>query len=168
MESGSRAACEVWLKWLRETHPRASVDLLTCFEGEPLHQNQLQAVYVTSSYNSPAARSELAQEFTRNRYDFIAILSTDEPIMTKWKWYLVWKLPLKVMLVNESGDWVWLDRTHWSIVRHFIAVRTGLAGSGALTQPMRILAFPFVLAFLVSFALWVHARRALRMRFRSA
>jgi hypothetical protein len=164
IESGSRSASEAWLRWLHRDYPGASVDLLTCFEGEPLPPGKLAAVYRTGGYLTSAARADLAGEFRRNSYDLLAVLATNEPIMTKWKWYLVWKLPVKVMLVNESGDWFWLDRTQWKTLKHFLAVRTGLAGSGALTQPLRILAFPLLVLWLLLFAAWIHARRALRPR----
>ena len=30
--------------------------------------------------------------------------------MTKWKWALAFRLPVKVLVVNENGDFFWFDR----------------------------------------------------------
>jgi hypothetical protein len=32
--------------------------------------------------------------------------------MTKWKWMLAARLPGKVFVVNENGDYFWLDHGH--------------------------------------------------------
>ena len=58
--------------------------------------------------------------------------SAQLPIMTKWKWVLVQpRLPAKVFVINENGDYFWLDRGHSRAILHFALFRAGLTGSGA-------------------------------------
>ena len=38
------------------------------------------------------------------------VICAAEPIMTKWKWWLGNKLPAKTFIINENGDYFWLDR----------------------------------------------------------
>lgn len=164
IESGDRAVAQRWLAWLAAEHPRSIADLVTCYEGAPeAMQPVLGAIYHVSQYQSPEARGKLVDEFRANRYDAIAVLATAEPVMTKWKWYLAWKVPSKVLLINENADWFWLDRGHWPIIREFLVFRASLSGSGALTQPVKLLLFPLTLAYLAAYALFVHARRKLSL-----
>ena len=79
--------------------------------------------------------------------------------MTKWKWTLALHLPVKVLVVNENGDFFWFHRANWRIVRHFVLFRAGLTGSDAVRTIGRILAFPLTLAFLLLYAAFVHFRR---------
>jgi hypothetical protein len=162
VESGARETAERWLAWLAKERPRAKVDLLTCYEGRPANFDRIGcAVFSTHDYPTPESRERLIEEFRANRYDAVAILATAEPIMTKWKWWVVWKVHAKAVLVNENADWFWLDRAHWSVIRRFAAYRAGLSGTGAILQPLRLLAFPFTLSYLLLFATFVHARRRL-------
>lgn len=162
VESGSRQIAEHWLNWLSKENPQASVDLLTCWEGAPEALAKVSgAVYSTFDYRTPEQRASLIEEFQRNRYDAIGILCTDEPIMTRWKWYVGWKVHAKLLAINENGDWFWLDRGQWTTIREFVGFRTGLTGSGALTQPLKLLLFPFTLAALIAFTAAAHLRRKL-------
>ena len=47
--------------------------------------------------------------------------------MTKWKWALALRLPVKVLVVNENGDFFWFDRANWRTIRHFVLFRAGLS-----------------------------------------
>ncbi len=78
--------------------------------------------------------------------------------MTKWKWALVAQVPAKVFILNENGDYFWLDRGHWTNIRHFVLFRAGLAGAGAVRTIGRLLLFPFTLLYLIAFAAVVHAQ----------
>ncbi len=86
--------------------------------------------------------------------------------MTKWKWAIAAQLPAKVFVINENADWFWLDRGHWSAIRHFALFRAGLTGSGALRTMGRILLFPFTLLYLLLYASIIHLRRAVRRGYR--
>ena len=79
--------------------------------------------------------------------------------MTKWKWGLALRLPVKVLVVNENGDFFWFDRANWRTVRRFVFIRTGLSGGDAVRTIGRVLVFPLTLAFLLLYAAFVHLRR---------
>jgi hypothetical protein len=81
--------------------------------------------------------------------------------MTKWKWVIVARVPAKVMIVNESGDTFWLDRGHLRELAGILSNRPAL-------MPLRIasqlIALPFTMCILVSFAALAHGRRLWRMK----
>src|SRR5260370_25421072 len=72
--------------------------------------------------------------------------------MTKWKWMLAARLPGKVFVLNENGDYFWLDRGHLSNIRHFILFRAGLTGAGAVRTLARLVLFPFTFLYLILFS----------------
>ena len=72
------------------------------------------------------------------------------------------RLPAKVFILNENGDYFWLDRGHLGNIRHFVLFRAGLTGAGAVRTVARLLLFPFTLLYLILYATSAHARRALR------
>jgi hypothetical protein len=164
VESGSRELFEDLLAKLYDIHPEMTADLLTCYAGEP---KQFRAdrgrVYRVTDYPNSDARKKLYAELTANRYSVTGIICANEPIMTKWKWMLAFRLPAKVFVLNENCDYFWLDRGQWSAIRHFILFRGGLTGAGAVRTIARLLLFPFTLLYLILFAIAVHSRRKLRM-----
>ena len=82
--------------------------------------------------------------------------------MTKWKWMLAARLPGKVLVLNENGDYFLVDRGHLPTIRYFILFRAGLTGSGAVRTLARVVLFPFSLLYLILYAITVHFRRILR------
>jgi hypothetical protein len=92
----------------------------------------------------------------------MGIVCSAEPIMTKWKWALAARLPAKIFVINENGDYFWLDRG--SLARHPIlrAVSRRAHRLGGRAHAGRLLAFPFTLAYLLLYASIVHIRRAWR------
>jgi len=72
------------------------------------------------------------------------------------------RIPAKIFIINENGDYFWLDRMHLGTVRRFVLFRSGLAGSGAVRTLVRLISFPFTLLYLILYATSAHARRALR------
>ena len=119
-------------------------------------------MYRVGDYPGPARRKALFSSLRENRYDVLGIICSAEPVMTKWKWAITAKIPAKVFILNENGDYFWLDRGHWSAIRHFVLFRAGLSGAGAVRTIARLIAFPFALAYLMLFAATVHLRRKLR------
>ncbi|MBY0374139.1 MAG: hypothetical protein K2Q23_09110, partial [Bryobacteraceae bacterium] len=107
-------------------------------------------------------RQQLVRELSANRYDVIGILCTGEPIMTKWKWMLAARIPAKLFIVNENGDWFWVDYSNWRTIWQFASYRAGLSGSGAITTPARLILFPFTLLYLLLYAFRLHTLRFLR------
>ena len=71
------------------------------------------------------------------------------------------RLPAKVFVLNENGDYFWVDWGHWSIIRHFALFRAGLAGSDAVRTLARLALFQFTLLYLLSYEATVHLARRL-------
>ena len=82
--------------------------------------------------------------------------------MTKWKWALTAHVPAKLFVVNENGDYFWLDWGHWAAIRHFVLYRAGLTGPDAVHTLARLALFPFTVLYLILFAASVHFGRWMR------
>ncbi len=163
VESGSRGLLEAFIPRLRQYFGNAmQMDLVTCYGGEPVgFEGQ---VYRVTDYRTPEERDRLFKDLAARGYNILAILCSAEPIMTKWKWMLAFRIPAKVLIVNENADCFWLDRGHWRAIGHFIQYRAGMTGAAAVPTLIRLLFFPVTLAYLLLFAGAVHFRRSLRIR----
>ena len=161
IESGSRGLIEGIISGLRQTYgSEIFIDLVTCYPGLPNGfrlENTL--VYRVSDYRGCAGRSRLYDELKRNRYSVLGMICSAEPVMTKWKWVLAAQLPAKIFILNENGDYFWVDWGHWSVIRHFALFRVGLAGAGAVRTLGRLALFPFTLLFLLCYAAIAHLGR---------
>ncbi len=164
IESGSRSVLEDIIPGIRQTWGEAvPIDLVTCFAGMPKGlESSSTAVFRVTDYPGPAGRNRLHQELAANNYSVLGMVCSSEPIMTKWKWYLALRLPAKAFVMNENGDYFWIDHAHAKVIRNFVLFRMGLAGAGAVRTIARLLLFPFTLCFLILYAAVVHLRRALR------
>ena len=60
------------------------------------------------------------------------------------------RLPVKVFVINENGDYFWVNREQSANVREFCLVRMGLSGEGAIRTIGQLLIFPFGLLFLLT------------------
>ncbi len=161
IESGSRGLLEGLIGGLRQTYGNEIfIDLVTCYPGVPSgFQLENTKVYRVSDYRGAEARSGLYRELAQNRYSVVGMICSAEPVMTKWKWVLAARLPAKVFILNENGDYFWFDWGHWSVIRHFALFRAGLAGAGAVRTLARLALFPFTLLFLLAYAGMVHLTR---------
>jgi len=161
VESGPR---EIFEKLFPHLYPHCSaIDLITCYGGTPPgFDNTRGDVYHVSDYPGSESRAKLYSELRGRGYAGIGIICADLPIMTKWKWALAAKVPAKLFVVNENGDFFWADYTNWRIIVHFFLFRAGLTGAEAVPTLTRLALFPFTLAFLLMYAAWVHLRRKLR------
>jgi len=164
VESGSRYLLDNLLPDLPGIHgDHLQVDLVTCFAGLPEgFRPDHGTVYHVAAYPGRANRKRLYRELRANRYTVMGILCSGEPIMTKWKWALALRLPAKVFVLNENGDYFWLDRGRLSEIWQFVLFRAGLAGAGAVRTLARLAAFPFSLLYLLLYAAAVHLRRKAR------
>lgn len=163
VESGSRTILDGLLPGLNELYgDKYHADLVTCYNGEPEGLRDNAKVYRVWQYTDPESRARLAAELKANRYDVCGIICSGEPIMTKWKWWLVWKVPAKIFVLNENGDYYWFDYTNWRTMLHFALFRAGLTGADAVTTITRLLLFPFTICYLLLFAATVHLRRKVR------
>ena len=164
VESGRRDLYEDLLRGLYEVHPDMTADLVTCYAGTPRHfRADRGRVYRVTDYPDSVSRNRFYAELAANRYSIAGIICSAEPVMTKWKWMLAFRLPAKVFVLNENGDYFWIDRGHWNNIRHFVLFRAGLSGAGAIRTIGRLALFPLALIYLVLFALAAHFRRRLRM-----
>jgi hypothetical protein len=164
VESGSRSLLEKVIPGLRETWgSEVALDLVTCYAGLPAGlEGQNPRVYRVTDYRGRAARARLYRELAANRYELLGIVCSGEPLMAKWKWVLALRLPAKVFIINENGDYFWLDRLHLQPLRQMLLLRSGLAGVGAVRTLARLLSFPFTLTFLLLYAAAIHTRRGFR------
>jgi hypothetical protein len=163
VESGSRELFEKLLPVLYQNHSDMTCDLVTCYAGVPKNFRQDQgAVYRVTDYPAGPARQRFYKDLGANRYNVVGIICSAEPIMTKWKWMLAARVPAKVFVLNENGDYFWLDWGHWRVMLHFALFRAGLTGAGAVASIARLIFFPVSLAYLVLYACTVHLRRRIR------
>ncbi len=164
VESGSRYLLEGLISSIRSSFGEdIFVDLVTCYPGLPkgFHPHNTN-VYRVTDYRGPEGRRRLYRELAANRYSIAGIICSAEPIMTKWKWALTLRLPAKVFVLNENGDYFWLDWGHYKAIRQFVLFRAGLAGAGAVRTLARLVFFPFTLSYLLLYAGTAHFRRSLR------
>jgi hypothetical protein len=168
IESGSRHLIELGLR-----HSRAlwgddvKVDLVTCYAGLPAGYGPETTVYRVSEYGGPDGHKRLVRELRAQNYSFAGMICSAEPIMSRWKWLIAVRLPAKFFILNENGDYFWVQRANWPTIRHFALLRAGLSGAGALKTMARLLLFPFSVLFLMLYAAFVHARRWLRLKLTS-
>jgi hypothetical protein len=167
VESGGRHLIERLLPNLRNIYGAdVPIDLVTCYPGLPAgFDRETCTAYHVADYSGRAGRRRLYRLLRANGYSITGILCSDEPIMTKWKWAIAARLPAKVFLVNENGDYFWLDRGHWRTIRSFVLFRAGLTGANTVRTLARLLLFPFTLAYLLLYASTVHSKRAIRRIF---
>ena len=164
IESGSRELFEVLIPQLSGLFGGpVAVDLVTCFGGVPKGFADGR-IYRTGDYGSSELRAGLYRELRANGYQVAGMICSGESIMSKWKWALAYHLPAKTFLLNENGDYVWLDREHLPTLWEFARFRSGMAGAGAVRTIGRLLLFPFSLLFLLGYAAQAHLGRWARTR----
>ncbi len=165
VESGSRTLLEGVIGGLRETWGEdLRIDVATCYADLPRgFPPEGTRIYRVNEYRALGERLGLIREIARRRYSHMGMICSGEPILAKWKWMLALGLPAKVFVINENGDYFWLDRKHLAALRQFAIVRSGLSGMGAVRTPARLMALPFTMAGLALYAAAVHARRLIRL-----
>ncbi len=161
VESGSRDLLEDLLPGIYRNHGGVQVDLVTCYASQPKALREGARIFRVTDYGGGAAgRQRLLNEALERGYDVVGMICSAEPIMTKWKWWLAWNLPkAKAFVLNENGDYFWVDRAHADILSHFVMFRMGLTGAGAPAAIARLFLLPVSIAGLAVFACWVHLRR---------
>lgn len=157
IESGTRALIEKLLPHLRRVWgDDVPIDLVTCYAGTP---EGISSVYRVTEY-SAERRPELIRLLREQRYSMAGMICSGEPIMTKWKWLIAFRIPAKIFILNENGDYFWIHRDFIAPMREFSLVRLGLSGAGAIRTLGRLLIFPFSVLFLLLYAFVAHMRRA--------
>lgn len=161
IESGSRSVLEKLLPAIPRILGDVEIDIVTCYGGEPKYFNGM--LFNIHKYGGPSGREQLLADLSVRDYRLIGILSTGEPIMTKWKWWLGAKLSSKIFIINENADLVWCD---WGNIRKMGSLalsRAGLMGTAVVPAIVRLIFLPATAAFLVAYAAAVHLRRRLRL-----
>ena len=164
VESGSRQLLEDLLPGLYEIYgEEMQLDLVTCYAGLPKSFRESQGtIYRTAGHSGADGRKRLYALLRNQGYDVLGIICAAEPIMTKWKWMISWKVRAKLFILNENGDYFWVDSGNWKTVRHFVLFRAGLSGAGAVATLFRLAMFPLTLMYLLLFAATVHLQRKAR------
>jgi hypothetical protein len=164
VESGTRGLLEGVIGGLRQAWGEAiPIDLVTCYASLPKgFEAHNTRVYRVGDYRGRGARGRLYRELAANRYALVGIVCSGEIVLAKWKWVLALRIPAKLFIINENGDYFWFDRMHLGTIRRFVLFRAGLAGSGAVRTLVRLISFPFTLGYLLLYAAFAHGRRALR------
>src|SRR5580698_3679047 len=165
IESGSRSLLEGILPHLRTVRgPDTAIDIVTCYAGLPAGFGPETIVYRVADYGSPQGRRELIRLLLSRQYSIAGMICSAEPIMTKWKWLIALRIPAKIFILNENGDYFWIHRDHVSNIRQFSLVRLGLSGAGAIRTLGRMLIFPFSVLFLLLYAFAAHTGRFARSK----
>jgi len=163
VESGARHLADDLLSGLYDVHPAMRLDLVTCYPGLPANfREDKGAVYRVAAYQGRGGRKRLYRALRSQGYTVLGLVCAGQPVMTKWKWAIALHVPAKIFILNENGDYFWLDYSNWSTLRHFLLFRAGLAGGGAVATLARLAMFPFTLAYLLLYAAAVHLRRRSR------
>src|SRR5277367_5382847 len=120
IESGSRSLIEGLIPHLRASWARdIPIDLVTCYGGLPVGFAAGTNVYRVTDYSSPEGRNELLRQLRSENYSFVGMICSGESIMTWWKWLIALKVPAKVFILNENGDYFWMNREHAGVAREF-------------------------------------------------
>jgi len=163
IESGSRSLIEGILPHLRTIWgEQIPIDIVTCYAGLPAGFGPETTVYRVTDFNSAEGRRRLARLLRESHYSLAGMICSGEPIMTKWKWLIALRVPAKIFILNENGDYFWLNREHMSSIRQFCLARTGLSGAGAVRTAGRLMLFPFSVLFLILYACAAHGGRMAR------
>jgi hypothetical protein len=166
IESGSRSILEGTIAHLQSGWGEGMpMDLVTCYAGLPAGLPPNTDVFHVADYGTPELRSKMLRELRTRDYAYAGMICAAEPIMNKWKWWLAIRVPAKFFVINENGDYFWLNRKNLKAMRGFVLVRLGLSGAGAVHTLGRLLAFPFAVLYLLLYAGTAHLRRFLRLSF---
>ena len=164
VESGNRQLFNDLIPGLYEVYgDQMRIDLVTCYAGVPKGLKDDARVYRVTDYPGRAGLARLVRELDQNRYQILGIICAGEPIMTKWKWALAARVPAKTFILNENGDYFWMQWSEWRTIRHFILFRLGLSGAGAIRTIFRLLFFPIAVLYLILYAGAVHLMRLRRI-----
>jgi hypothetical protein len=165
IESGSREILERVIAHLKSGWGEGmTIDLVTCYAGLPAGIEQGSKIYHVADYATPELRGRMLEEMRSRDYAYAGMICAAEPVMNKWKWWLAAKVPAKFLIINENGDYFWINRKNARTIRRFLMVRMGLAGAGALRTTGRLLIFPFAVIYLLIYAGFAHLGRFFRVR----
>ena len=162
VESGSRHLLERAVGEMKHHFPKAHFDLCTCFPGV-IQAVPVEQVWRVNDARSLGSKLSLARTVVRTKPPIAALLFSGEPVMFNWKMLLLAALPSKIIVINEHGDFFWLDRKNLRVLRSFVGARLGVGGDAFLRTISQVLVFPFVFLFLVFYTLVTYLARWTRL-----
>lgn len=167
VESGPRHLFNHMIPALyREHGEHIRIDLVTCYAGLPeAFRPQQGRVYRIQDYRGWDGAKKLAMDLRSQRAPVLGIICAGVPIMSKWKWLLTAVMPSKLFVMNENGDFFWVDYSNWRLILHFMAFRAGMTEDNGVLLPVRALIYPFGMFGLALYALGMHGRRWVRNQF---
>ena len=168
VESGPRRLFDGFVGDLYKIHGEdIRIDLVTCYAGLPDgYRPQQGKVFRVQDYRGWDGARQLATDCRSWGPTTLGIICAGLPVMSKWKWLLAVALRAKVFVLNENGDYFWIDYSNWKTIGHFMAFRAGMTGANSVLLPLRLVAYPFGMSMLAGYAAWMHGRRWLRLKLR--
>jgi hypothetical protein len=166
VESGPRPLFDAFVGELYEHHGQnIQVDLVTCYTGQPRgFRPENGNIYRVQDFRGWEGAKQLVH-LLRGRYPTtLGMICAGVPVMAKWKWMLFVALKAKVFIMNENGDYFWVDYSNTKLMLHFMAFRAGMTGENSIWLPLRLLVFPLVMAYFAAYAVWMHGKRRMRTR----
>lgn len=167
VESGPRTITEKVIGRFRQLYgEKVPIDLLTCLPSDPpsLCADGVQGeVFRVIGCNDNRTRWRLLRKIRAKRHSVVAIICANSPILGFWKMAALTFFPCKFLIVNENADFFWLDLGHRDAIKRFLLHRIGSLEGSALQRVATILTFPIAFAYLLCYALVVHAVRLIRM-----
>ena len=161
IESASRETGARALETLKKAFgEQAPIDVFHCQVSPPAGVDES---WRASDYAGGSARLGLVRMLRARRPSIAAAIFADDPTLGPWKWLLLATLSSKFLILNENGDFFWLDRGHLPNLFDMLQRRVGFAGETVTEAIAGLLAFPFVVAYLAAYAGYVHCVRAVRM-----
>ena len=172
VESGPRSVAEKVIPRLRKSFGETvRIDLLTCQLGDPVGlaagNSGNARVWRATNHRNIDSRWELLCRIRYERHPVVVVLCAKSSIMLSWKLTILLVLPSKFIIANENADYFLLDRGHLPNLKSLLLHRVGLQPDLVVRLIVRALAFPFTLAYLLGYAVWVHSRRAVQSVFHS-
>lgn len=161
IESASRETGERALATLRKAFgDETPIDLFHC-QAAPLEG--VDKSWQASDYPGSSARFGLVRQLRSRQPSIAAAIFADDPTLGPWKWFLLATLNSKFLILNENGDFFWVDRGHLPNLFDMFQRRVGFAGDTVTQAIAGLLAFPFVVAYLAAYAAYVHLVRGVRI-----
>ena len=160
-ESGSQHVFARALGSLRQSFPEARLHLVTCWPDTP--PGPFANLYRVRDYPSRGDKVRLLSAFRKTPADVLVVVCSRERVMYAWKMLALFWVPAKTLIVNENGDYFWLDWHNRRALRQFLQSRWSIMRKEYLLTVLRAVVFPLTLLYLLANAAFIYARRWRRL-----
>jgi len=160
-ESGSQDIFARALGAIRQSFPQARLHLVTCWPDSP--PGPFASLHHVRDYRGTGDKLRLLASFRKNPADILVVVCSKEPVMYAWKMLALLAVPSKTLIINENGDYFWLDWHNRRTLRRFMQSRWVIVRKEFLLTGLRAIAFPFTLLFLLANAAFLYSRRWRRL-----